>query len=299
MKRNSLLITGMLLSIIYSLCFAVCLGVGVLSVIYFFVSDSITLINDLLLPVINPFMSYGKTVMLVFVALVIAYSIFILICSTRYIKYFNATNSVYNKKRTLLIVNLVFFIITFGIFCYLLISNILANNFVNNIIYNVCLIVILITHIIAIIFAIIGLKKYPKTYEEPVMEKPIQENQEINDYDQDESSVMLNSDINQDTPPQTKQNKSKQNPIQAPSIQPIYTAGLDGETEDKIEKELREASSAEQSKEIKKPEKNMESATTKKLIDAIGKLDEMRKNGEISMEEYTKLRTKMIQKFTK
>ena len=46
-------------------------------------------------------------------------------------------------------------------------------------------------------------------------------------------------------------------------------------------------------------EKDMESMTTKKLIETIGKLDEMRKNGEISMEEYTKLRSKAIQKFAK
>ena len=107
---------------------------------------------------------------------------------------------------------------------------------------------------------------------------------------------MLNSDANQ---PASQTKQTKQRPTQVPSIKPIYTAGLDGETEDKIEKELREANSVEQSKQVRKPEKDMESMSTKKLIEAIGKLDEMRKNGEISMEEYTKLRTKMIQKFAK
>lgn len=296
MKRNSLLTAGIILSIIYSLCFVACLCVGVFSVIYFFVSDSITLINDLLLPIINPFMPYGKTVMLVFVALVIAYCLFMLIASTRYTKYFNATNSIYNKKRSLLIFNLVFFVITFGIFTYLLASNIFTSNFTDNIIYNVCLIFIVIAHIIAIVFATIGISKYPKTYEEPAADIQVQENTELTDDEQESDiSQMLNNDTNQNAQP-TKQNKATL--LQTPNIKPIYTAGLDGDVEDKIEKELREANELGQ-KQVKKPEKDMESMTTKKLIETIGKLDEMRKNGEISMEEYTKLRSKAIQKFAK
>lgn len=296
MKRNSLLTAGIILSIIYSLCFVACLCVGVFSVIYFFVSDSITLINDLLLPIINPFMPYGKTVMLVFVALVIAYCLFMLIAATRYTKYFNATNSIYNKKRSLLIFNLVFFVITFGIFTYLLASNIFTSNFTDNIIYNVCLIFIVIAHIIAIVFATIGISKYPKTYEEPAADIQVQENTELTDDEQESDiSQMLNNDTNQNAQP-TKQNKATL--LQTPNIKPIYTAGLDGDVEDKIEKELREANELGQ-KQVKKPEKDMESMTTKKLIETIGKLDEMRKNGEISMEEYTKLRSKAIQKFAK
>lgn len=296
MKRNSLLTAGIILSIIYSLCFVACLCVGVFSVIYFFVSDSITLINDLLLPIINPFMPYGKTVMLVFVALVIAYCLFMLIASTRYTKYFNATNSIYNKKRSLLIFNLVFFVITFGIFTYLLASNIFTSNFTDNIIYNVCLIFIVVAHIIAIVFATIGISKYPKTYEEPAADIQVQENTELTDDEQESDiSQMLNNDTNQNAQP-TKQNKATL--LQTPNIKPIYTAGLDGDVENKIEKELREANELGQ-KQVKKPEKDMESMTTKKLIETIGKLDEMRKNGEISMEEYTKLRSKAIQKFAK
>ena len=296
MKRNSLLTAGIILSIIYSLCFVACLCVGVFSVIYFFVSDSITLINDLLLPIINPFMPYGKTVMLVFVALVIAYCLFMLIAATRYIKYFNATNSIYNKKRSLLIFNLVFFVITFGIFAYLLALNIFTSNFADNIIYNVCLIFIVIAHIIAIVFAMIGISKYPKTYEEPAVDIQVQENTELTDDEQESDiSQMLNNDTNQNAQP-TKQNKATL--LQTPNIKPIYTAGLDGDVENKIEKELREANELGQ-KQVKKPEKDMESMTTKKLIETIGKLDEMRKNGEISMEEYTKLRSKAIQKFAK
>ena len=106
---------------------------------------------------------------------------------------------------------------------------------------------------------------------------------------------MLNNDTNQNAQP-TKQNKATL--LQTPNIKPIYTAGLDGDVENKIEKELREANELGQ-KQVKKPEKDMESMTTKKLIETIGKLDEMRKNGEISMEEYTKLRSKAIQKFAK
>lgn len=292
MKRNSLLTAGMLLSAVYALCFVASLCVGVFSVIYFFVSDSITLVNDLLLPIINPFMSYGKTVMLVFVVVVVVYCLFMLIASTRYTKYFNATNSVYNKKRGLLVFNLVFFIITFGIFCYMLSSSILKANFAENIIYNTCLIFIILIHIIAIVFAMIGLCKYPKTYEEPAVDIQTQDTTETTDDDKNAISAMLNSDANQPA------SQTKQIPTQVPSIKPIYTAGLDGETENKIEKELREANELGQ-KQVKKPEKDMESMSTKKLIESIGKLDEMRKNGEISMEEYTKLRTKMIQKFAR
>ena len=285
MRRKSLLVTGMLLSIIYAICFTLSFAIGMISIIYFFVSDTIQIINDILLPIINPFMSYGKNIMLFIVALLIVYSLFLLICSTRFIKYYNSTQSKYNKKRGLLIFNLVFFILTFAMFCYLLMLTIFNNTFTSNLIYSICLIVVLVVHIIAIVFAIYGLINYPKTYEEPVMIKS-------NNVETDQN---IDDEI-EESPVESNQNYESNQTVQQPAIPPIYTAGLDGENDIK---EKQQSENVSQKPSIQKPEKEMESLSTKKLIEAIGKLDQMRKDGEISTEEYTKLRTKMIKRFTK
>ena len=75
------------------------------------------------------------------------------------------------------------------------------------------------------------------------------------------------------------------------SSQPaIYTADLDDEPEQKQEK-------VEEVKEKPAPLKPSESSA--KLVDAIGKLDQMRKEGAITQQEYVRLRHEMIRKFIK
>ena len=78
----------------------------------------------------------------------------------------------------------------------------------------------------------------------------------------------------------------------APLIPPIYTANLDGNNNTEVKKE-------EKQKTVEQPKPELESMATKRLIESIGKLDQMRKDGSISQEEYTKLRSQMIKKYVK
>ena len=74
---------------------------------------------------------------------------------------------------------------------------------------------------------------------------------------------------------------------------PIYTAGLDeNEIQQDAQKNAKTPPKA-------KPVIMKESELSKKLIDSIGKLDQMRKNGSISTTEYTKLRSQIIRNLTK
>lgn len=78
---------------------------------------------------------------------------------------------------------------------------------------------------------------------------------------------------------------------QTSSSQPaIYTADLDDEPEQKKEE-------IEEVKKAPAPLKPSESSA--KLVDAIGKLDQMRKEGAITQQEYIRLRQEMIKKFIK
>lgn len=80
--------------------------------------------------------------------------------------------------------------------------------------------------------------------------------------------------------------------VQAENQKPlIYTAGLDEHVKTE---QPKEEVKTEQPKPVLE-----ESQTTKSLIEGISKLDQMRKEGSISAQEYTKLRIEMIRKFTK
>ena len=69
----------------------------------------------------------------------------------------------------------------------------------------------------------------------------------------------------------------------------IYTDGLD-------EEEKEEKKPEEEKTEEKKPTLE-ESELSKKLVENIGRLDKLRKDGQISTAEYTKLRAQIIRKY--
>lgn len=77
-----------------------------------------------------------------------------------------------------------------------------------------------------------------------------------------------------------------------PSRPPIYTFGLDEQKQE--EQKHADAKTPSQPKA-----KLKESESSMKLVESVGKLDQMRKEGSISTEEYTKLRSELIKKFIK
>ena len=107
MKRKSILTGAVLLSIIYSFAVVGTIVLGAASVIYFFVGQSIQVINDLFLPLISPFLIFGKIWMLVFIVLTILGAIFMLVLSTRFMKYSGIGNDIFQKKKSLMIFYLI------------------------------------------------------------------------------------------------------------------------------------------------------------------------------------------------
>ncbi len=262
MKRKSILVGGILLSIVYSLMVVATIAIGLASVIYFFVGESVQLINDLFLPIIQPFLTYGKGVMLILVALTILISIFLVTASTRFMKYSSANKELFEKKKNLLLFYLVCIILAFGVFCFLFLNNIIGYSFTSKFFANLSLCLVIIIHIISCVMIIIGISH--------------------------ESNLTSDSKKEIKTLEQVETMMNQSRPA-------IYTAGLDGEKPNIIKEENKEDKPQEQ-----KPKPQLEeSLTSKKLIEGISKLDQMRQEGAISPEEYTRLRMQMIKKYVK
>lgn len=274
MRRNSLLVCGVLLSIAYALCFVFSLVLCLLGVAYFVIGSSIETIGDVLAQILNPFLSNGNVMMLAILVGLVALFLFLRIASSKYTKLSFVEQKKYNKKRGLLVFNLIVFVVIFLAFVGLLIYRTIKYNSFDFIIdMFICSIILL--HIIAITYAIVGLIKYPDTDYQTIITKEVntesQSNSESSGFEYVESVEKSGG-----------------------TVDAIYTEGLDGETNSKAENEIE----IDENKENKSQSKGVESDTTKKLIEAIGKLDQMRKSGELSAEEYTKLRERTIKKFT-
>ncbi len=159
MKRKSILTGAVLLSIIYSFAVVGTIVLGAASVIYFFVGQNVQIINDLFLPLISPFLIYGKIWMLVFIVLTIIASIFMLVLSTRFMKYSGIGKELFQKKKSMMIFYLICLILAMGGYAYWLINNILSFGFNSNLVVNVLLTVILILHILSFILFAFGIGK--------------------------------------------------------------------------------------------------------------------------------------------
>ena len=274
MRRNSLLVCGVLLSIAYSLCFVFSFVLCLLGVAYFVVGSSVEAIGDVLQQILNPFLSNGTEVMLGILGGLVVVFLFFRNASSKYTKYSFIEQSKYNKKRGLLVFNLVLFVIMLFGFIALLVYRITTHNSFDFIIdMFICIMIAL--HLIAITYAIVGLIKYPDTdYQKIIIEQSDEQSQPSTE----NSELVYTENVE----------------MTSGSVDPIYTEGLDGESVVKIENEVE----FDEKEQDKSSQKDLESDKTKKLIEAIGKLDQMRKNGELNAKEYTKLREKTIKRFT-
>ncbi len=254
MKRKSILTGAVLLSIIYSFAVVGTIVLGAASVIYFFVGQNVQVINDLFLPLIEPFLIFGKIWMLVFILLTIMVAIFMLVLSTRFMKYSGISKEIFQKKKGMMIFYLICIILAMGGYAYWLINNILTAGFTANMVTNVTLSIVLIIHVLSFILFSYGISK------------------EI-------SPIIAQEEEKEIVAEQTERRPA------------IYTAGLD---------EVVEEQKQEDDVKQEKPVKHLkESESSKKLIESIGKLDQMRKEGAISAQEYTRLRGQLIKKFVK
>lgn len=282
MRRNSFLVCGVLLSIVYSLCFVFSFVLCLLGVAYFVIGSSVETIGDVLQQILSPFLSNGTAFMLGILGGLVAIFLFFRIASSKYTKYSFIEQGKYNEKRGLLVFNLVLFVIMlFGFIAFLIYRIIAQNSF--DFIIDMFICIVIVMHIIAIIYAIIGLVKYPNSDFQAIHER-IEQNNDDSDSEESRTGVGYKG-IGYVEDYET---------VSESLMEPIYTEGLDGESVVKIENEVE----FDEKKQDKSSQKDLESDKTKKLIEAIGKLDQMRKNGELNAKEYTKLREKTIKRFT-
>lgn len=305
MRRKTVLIGGLILTLLYSLMLLASIFLLVMALLYTFTSNSVQIIEDIFTPVLSPFLEFGEDMLLIAVSVLIAMVIFSLICSSRFIKYSDFDQEKFVSKKGLYIFYLVWFILTCGLYLYFLIQNISQGGFRASLLENVLLCIILGLQVISIVILIFGIAGQHSLKQVPEKPQPIVENNTNNTSDntgsksnnKDEEEIQIEQsqaeDINWDDYISHDKYAQNEPTIPVQKRPPIYTAGLDGESEEKVEVEKME----------QKQEKNVkplpESKTTKQVISGITKLDAMRKSGKITQTQYTKLRNKLIRKLTK
>lgn len=299
MRRKVVLSGGLILTLLYSLMFLASLFLLVFSVIYCFVSSDVQIVDDILTPIVWPFLTHGKYGLLVIVATITALVLFSLVCASRFIKYSNFKTNKFSKKRGLYIFYLIWFILISALCVYCLIKNSLDYLFSDNLILNIVLIVTLSLNLISVFILFFDI---PKRVEEDtvVQTGEVQNDGFITEISQEDSvqdeKPSKQPDINWQDYIYDDDEVEVTNTIPMQKRPPIYTAGLDGEDdEEKSENTTEDKSESNTKKYRPLPESNV----TKQVISGISKLDAMRKSGQITSTQYTKLRNKLIRKLTK
>lgn len=244
MKRKSLRFAGITLAVYHSIAvmFSIALAFACMVLVFTIESIESPVVNDLLLPILEPIWALGKTLFIFIAIFSVIWSILLLVGSTRVIRYSSETVENFAKKKG----RLIFFTVCFFLTLAVLIYNLIVTFSIGNLIFT-------ILYLIPLIFLLVGLISNTGYIETKSEVQTVVEQQE--------------------------------------SIRPaIYTAGLDEEKQEIV------SSENETQKEAKRVEK-VESKTSQKLVESIGKLDQMRKEGTISTPEYTKLRSQMIKKY--
>ncbi len=292
MRKKTVLIGGLILTLLYSLMLLASVFVLVIALLYTFTSNSVQVIEDIFTPVLSPFLKFGENMLLVTVSVLIAMVIFSLICSSRFIKYSDFDQEKFVSKKGFYIFYLIWFVLTCGLYLYLLIQNNSQNGFSTDLLENVLLCIILGLQSISIVILIFGIAKQhslPRNSQQ-IVESNTRDNtnnEELQIEKSQAEDINWNDYVSHDTYTQSEPT------IPVQKRPPIYTAGLDGESKEKVEVEKVGQ------KQEKKVRPLPESKKTKQVINGIFKLNEMRKSGKITSAQYTKLRNKLIRKLTK
>ena len=265
MKRKSILVAGIFLTILYSLCVIASVALTAAAVVYFFVNNSIQLLNKIFLTAISPLTALGldKIYILVVIGGLLVLSIFMLIAATRFIKHGTSSVESYSKRKGLLVFFTVFVFLVFVATCFVPVNNLLlikfkVTNFVvisSNLYVNIAFGAVSFLHLISFVLLFHGLVKHKRVG----------------------AGASTSSDGG-------KKQKRRRNSV--------YTSGLDTDDEQFAKTTFVQVDQG--SAPIK-----LESDSTKKLVEGIAKLDKMRKDGQIYAAEYTKLRGQMIKKYVK
>lgn len=260
MKRKTFLASGLMLSIFYAIALVATIAMFAGSALLYFAADSFASIENIISQLLGPLLEYGALIMLIISAVALFLAILLLIASTRFIKYAKATAEVFARKKGLLVFYLILVILAMAAYIYSLVTDILANGlFELTLTTQVATGVVAFVHFLSVILLIVGFAKSKKA-KNANPQMAAAENYDV------EHPAIYTSDL---------EDKPEKQPTQP--VQQQKTTGL-------------------QEQPFAQPLPQSESH---RLVDEIGKLDAMRQNGEISQEQYVKLRQNLIRNFVK
>lgn len=257
MSRKLMLAGGVLLSIVYSLLFVCAVALGLATAIYYLMPDSMTIVNELIIPILAPYFYFGKSNLVPVAICAIVLSVFALVLSTRLIKYSSFTKKEFSERKIFSILSVVFFVMSLLFVTFLAVKNI---NFEKNLISSILYVLIISIHLVSIVFFIVDIILEPKYFE---------------------TAIALDK----------KENKLKQEEI---NVNENYVKPK--EIIDEVAKE--EKQEEKENYPLIKP-KMEDDPSSQKLVEGIAKLDAMKKEGNLSDEEYRKMRSQLIKKFVK
>ena len=262
MKRKTFLASGLMLSIFYAIALVATIAMFAGSALLYFAADSFASIEDIISQILGPLLEYGALIMLIVSAVALFLTILLLIASTRFIKYAKATAEVFDRKKGLLIFYLILVILAMAAFIYSLVTDILTNGlFELTLINQVVTGVVSLVHFLSVILIIVGLAKSGKAHK---------------------SNPKMAAAENYD--------------VEHPAI---YTSDLEDKPEKQQEQPAQQTKTGSLQEQPFVQPQPLPQSESHRLVDEIGKLDAMRQNGEISQEQYVKLRQNLIRNFVK
>ncbi|MBQ3494579.1 MAG: SHOCT domain-containing protein [Clostridia bacterium] len=265
MKRKSIVTGSLVLSLLNAILLVASIALVLAGALYFFIGESFQLVKDLFGSVLSFLLAYGNIVMLVIVVVLFILSILALIASTRLIKYSGASVEQFARKKGVIVTSVLCLVLVFAVFAGYMIYKAVAGEIFLNMILDIVILSIAGIYLLCLVPICVGVAKAKKP------------------------QATYASQTTGETPAISPAMQE-----QAEERVAIYTNDLEGEPEEHIT--VVQEQKEEQPVEKQKP---YESDSTKNLIAEIGKLDEMRKNGEITQEEYTKRRMALITGFVK
>ena len=359
MRRKILVANALVVSILYALMVLVSLFMLVVGVAYYFFGESIQIVTDLLLPLVVPFLVYGKIGMVAMLGALLFLSIYLKAIGSKFNKYSFYKSEKFKTKKAANISYIVMFVLVSAYLGYILYNSMLVGGVQS---LNIIIYVLLAGNLTAIVLTILEMvldkKNNPEAYglpakpqsekkkknaeekkpeekvekaeeqkvaednhnkiELPKKEEPktpnvqveeengvdeLFKNKENNEepkqeLEQKEEGVEQEEEQLPPPPPvlpekkkKAKKTKEELKVIDQEVRPPIYTAGLDDTTIETKEEKKKE------DKKEEKVQKHEASEGSKKLIESIGKLDAKRQKGEITSEEYTRLRAELIKQY--
>lgn len=259
MKRKTFLASGLMLSIFYALALVATIAMFAGSAILYFAADSFASIESIISQILGPLFELGALILLIVSAVALLLAILLLIASTRFIKYSKATADVFARKKGLLVFYLILVILATAGYIYVLVNDILTNGLLG---------INLVTQVAYAVIAFVHLLSVllliigfakNRKHTAAMPDAPVSENYDV------EHPAIYTSDL-EDKPEKP-----------APQVQEAKPTGL-------------------QEQPFVQPQPKAESH---RLVDEIGKLDAKRQSGEITQEQYVKLRQELIRNFVK